>query len=116
MARYAIIADNVIQNLVDWDGGPQWAPPPGTAAALAPMRCGIGWTWNNGAPVDPNPPPQPPVFVPPDLANIDNLDRAFRAMGLLLRDYTNALQAGTHSTKTIAQFKADFATKYNALP
>jgi hypothetical protein len=60
--------------------------------------------------------PYVPPPGPPDLSNIDNLDRAFRAMGLLLRDYTNALQAGTHTQKTIAQLKQDFAQKYNNLP
>jgi hypothetical protein len=60
MARYAVISNNVITNLVDWDGGPEWSPPPGTTAELAPMPCGVGWTWNDGNPVDPNPPPPPP--------------------------------------------------------
>ena len=53
--------------------------------------------------------------VPFDYSNLDNLDRVLKALGLLLRDYTNALQAGTYTTKTINQLKADFASKYNAL-
>lgn len=60
MARYAVIQNNVISNLVEWDGGPQWSPPAGATAALAPKPCNIGWTWNSGNPVDPNPPPAPP--------------------------------------------------------
>lgn len=61
--RYAIILANVVTNLVEWDGGPNWSPPPGTTAALAPEKIvvSIGWLWNNGSPVDPNPPPPPPA-------------------------------------------------------
>lgn len=82
MARYAIINANVISNLVDWDGGPQWAPPPGTTAALAPMACNSGWLWNGGNPVDPKPPPPPP----PDPFDGER--------GLLLRRIA-ALEVGT---------------------
>lgn len=57
---------------------------------------------------------QPPT--PIDLSNIDNLDKVLKAIGLLLRQYTNALQAGTHSQKTVAQLKSDFATIYRNLP
>ncbi len=60
MARYAIIINNIIANLVEWGGGPDWSPPAGSTAELAPMSCSIGWLWNNGNPVDPNPPPIPP--------------------------------------------------------
>ena len=51
-----------------------------------------------------------------DLSNLDNLDKALKALGLLLRDYTNALQAGTHTQKTVVQVKADFKAKYDTLP
>lgn len=56
--------------------------------------------------------PKPPT----DYSNIDNLDKTLKSIGLLLRDYTNALQAGTHTQKSVAQLKADFATKWNSLP
>ena len=30
MARYAVIdADNIVQNVVEWDGVAKWSPPPG---------------------------------------------------------------------------------------
>jgi hypothetical protein len=51
-----------------------------------------------------------------DLSNIDNLDKVLKSIGLLLRQYTNALQAGTHTQKTVAQLKSDFAQIYNNLP
>lgn len=53
---------------------------------------------------------------PPDLSNMDNMDKVLKAFALVVRDYTNALQAGTHTQKTINQLKADFLTKYNSLP
>lgn len=55
--------------------------------------------------------PKPPT----DLSNIDNLDKVLKAIGLLLRDYCNQLQAATYSSKSVAQLKSDFAAKYNAL-
>lgn|SRR5574341_1189279 len=54
--------------------------------------------------------------MPIDLSDLDNLPKAFKAFGLLLRDYTNALQAGTHQQKTVAQLKADFKAKWDSLP
>ena len=51
-----------------------------------------------------------------DLSNFDNLDKVLKAVGLVVRDYTNALQAGTYTNKSIAQIKADFTAKYNSLP
>lgn len=56
--------------------------------------------------------PKPPI----DMSNVDNLEKGLKAFALLMRDYTNALQAGTHTQKSIAQMKADFATKWNSLP
>jgi hypothetical protein len=56
--------------------------------------------------------PGPPI----DLSNIDNLDKVLKSLGLLLRQYTNSLQAGTHSQKTVAQLKSDFAQIYTNLP
>lgn len=59
---------------------------------------------------------------PIDLSDIDNLDKVLKAVGLLMRDYCNQLKQGTYAgsgpggTKTIADLKADFGAKYNALP
>ncbi len=58
-------------------------------------------------------PPQPP---PIDLSNVDNLEKTFKALALLMRDYCNALQAGTYTQKTVPQLKADFKTRFDALP
>lgn len=54
--------------------------------------------------------------LPPDLSNVDNLERTLKALALVMRDYCNALKAGTYTDKTVAQLKTDFATKYNSLP
>ena len=55
--------------------------------------------------------PPPPI----DLSNMDNMDRILKSVGLLMRDYCNALNAGTYTNKSVAQLKADFAAKYNSL-
>jgi len=62
------------------------------------------------------PQPADPDPVPIDLSNLDNLEKGLKALGLLFRDYTNALQAGTHTQKTLAQLRADFTAKWNTLP
>ena len=55
--RYAIIRDGVVENIAEWDGEAAWSPPPGTTAELAEqVTVGIGWQWNDGQPIDPNPP------------------------------------------------------------
>ena len=56
-----------------------------------------------------------PPPVPIDLSDMDNMDRILKAIGLLLRDYCNALNAGTYTNKSVAQLRADFAAKYNSL-
>lgn len=114
MARYVVIKNGSIVNVVEWDGTTPWSPTDG-GEVFPHETGGIGWNWNDGSPTDPSPPPPPPP-PPIDLSNIDNLEKTFQAMGLLLRDYTNGLLAGTYTQKTIAQLKSDFKTKYNALP
>ncbi len=54
--------------------------------------------------------------VPPVPFDFDSADKALKALGLMLRDYTNGLLAGTYTNKSIAQEKADFLAKYNSLP
>lgn len=65
-----------------------------------------------GGVTDPADPPPAPI----DLSDINNMEKALKAFALMMRDYTNALQAGTHTQKTLAQFKADFKTKWDGLP
>jgi hypothetical protein len=60
--------------------------------------------------------PADPAPTPIDLSNIDNLDRTLKALGLLTRQYSNALKAGTYVNKTVADVKADFSAIYAALP
>ena len=55
--------------------------------------------------------PPPPI----NLSDMDNMDRILKSIGLLMRDYCNALNAGTYTNKSVAQLKADFAAKYNSL-
>jgi hypothetical protein len=101
--RYVLVRNNIVENVIEWSGGSEWSPPVGVIAIQSNVMCGIGWSWNNGAPVDPNP---APIFVPPtpiDLSNSDNLDRVLRAI---------ALMTGRWAGKTPAQIKANFLTAY----
>lgn len=56
-----------------------------------------------------------PAPAPPDLADINNLDKALKALGLLTRQYCNAIAANTYATKTVADTRSDFMTIYRAL-
>jgi hypothetical protein len=49
-------------------------------------------------------------------SRFDGMDKTEKAILLLMRNYCNALVAGTQTTKTIAQLKADFITAFKALP
>lgn len=54
---WAVVHDETSQivNAVIWDGVSDWSPPPGHSVYRAwPVY--IGWLWNNGEQVDPNPP------------------------------------------------------------
>lgn len=57
-----------------------------------------------------------PTFTPIDLSDVDNLEKTLKALALVMRDYCNALQAGTYTTKTVANLRADFKAKYDGLP
>jgi len=79
--RYAIIRDGVIENFVEWDGTSAWTAPGGTQLAPCERAAGIGWQWNGGNPVDPNPPQsRPRVYTEATAAGII---RALHARGLL---------------------------------
>jgi hypothetical protein len=45
----------------------------------------------------------------------DGMDKTEKAILLLMRNYCNALVAGTQTNKTLAQLKADFITAFKAL-
>jgi hypothetical protein len=46
----------------------------------------------------------------------EGMDKTEKAILLLLRSYSNALVAGTQTTKTIQQLKTDFVTAWKAIP
>ena len=51
-----IVRDNIIENI---GTPPMGTPPAGTTAHEFNGFASIGWLWNNGNPVDPNPAPPP---------------------------------------------------------
>jgi hypothetical protein len=61
-----IDSNNLVINIIDWDGESDWSPPQGTTIIdltnyeIAPS---IGWTYENGAFVPPPPPPEPTPVV-----------------------------------------------------
>lgn len=63
--RYAIVRNNTVENVVEWDGVTPWAPPAGaTAMPLNGTTCSPGWAWANGAPVAPAKAPDPvPTYL-----------------------------------------------------
>lgn len=46
---------DLVQNIIVWAGPGQYDPSPGYFAVAAP-GARIGWLWNNGEQVEPNPP------------------------------------------------------------
>lgn len=64
MTRYAVISNDVIVNVVIWNGYDPWLPPSGCVTAPVPAVYDIGWLWNNGSPINPTPPPIEIVSVP----------------------------------------------------
>lgn len=41
--NFAVIRDDVIENVVVWDGGDDWTPPEGATVRSLPEGAGIGW-------------------------------------------------------------------------
>lgn len=48
MNRYAIISNDIVTNVVVWDGVAPWAPPPDAMAypISDDSACEIGWTYD----------------------------------------------------------------------
>ena len=78
MDMYAIIYNNSVVNIIEYDSQPS-NPPPGMEngyfAVLLPIDCGIGYTYNNGIFTAPQPYPSwtlidnvwtPPIPKPVD--------------------------------------------------
>lgn len=80
--KYAVIQNGVITNFVEWDGASPWTPP--TSATVAPFSGtgDIGWLWNNGTPVNPNPPAAAPPVVPQFIQRSQGI-RQLNAIGKL---------------------------------
>jgi len=77
--RYAIIRSGLVENMTRWDGEPDWTPPDGAQAILAPDNVGIGWTYDGTEWTAPEPPPAP---VPEEVRQAQ-ARRALLAVGLL---------------------------------
>ena len=75
------------------------------------------WLAGGGLPL-----PADSLPAPIDLSNIDNHEKTFKALALVMRDYCNQLKLGAFTgtgaggTKTVADIRADFAAKFNSLP
>lgn len=85
MAKHVIVRDGIVENVVEWDGGPAWSPPDGTSAHAFEGAVGIGWPWNDGAPTDPSPPAE--VEPPPSLTP----EQKLAAIGLSSADLRELL-------------------------
>ncbi|MDW3779162.1 hypothetical protein QWU01_20355 [Kluyvera cryocrescens] len=53
---YAVVEDNIVTNIVMWDGAEEWEPEKGEAFP-APSNVGIGWSYVDGEYIAP-----PPLF------------------------------------------------------
>lgn len=61
--RWAMLKDNVVENICLWDGSlSSWQPPEGIVMVKAPDYLGIGWIYSNGA------------WEPPKLPDINTID------------------------------------------
>jgi hypothetical protein len=58
--RYVVLRENVVENIVAWDGISEWAPPHGTTAQPLLTFASIGWIMqDNGSFVAPPIAPAP---------------------------------------------------------
>lgn len=50
MTRYALVrtADQVVANIIVWDGTTPYTPPAGTSPVLIHGACGLGWLYDAG--------------------------------------------------------------------
>jgi hypothetical protein len=56
MARYAIVRQGIVRNVVDWDGDTErWSPPADTEAVLATGNVAPGWFYADGTFTEPAP-------------------------------------------------------------
>lgn len=110
MARYKIRAAG---GVIDQDNGGALVKPDKSSPA---WREYLQWRKAGNAP-DPADAPAPgPAPEPIDYSSLDNAGKALMALGLLMKTYCNALQAGTYTARTNAQLKADFKAVWDSLP
>jgi len=55
MDHYLIIKDEIVQNVIVWDGVSPWSPPDGTTVEPAPVGVGRGWHRVDGQWIAPEP-------------------------------------------------------------
>lgn len=55
MYKYALINNqNIVQNVVSWDGESNWTPPEDmTCVNVENIECGIGWSYNDSVFTEP---------------------------------------------------------------
>ena len=64
MDTWALIQNDIVVNIIKWDGGPDWTPPDATVVVnITGTDVEIGWLYNPAdgtfsAPVQPDPPPE----------------------------------------------------------
>ena len=99
------VATNIVENVGVMGEGPSQplTPPPGYLWVFD-ENAGRGWTYNGTALV---PPPATPAPPPIDFSNVDNVEKALKALGLVCAAWNG---------KTPAQLKAAFKTAWDSLP
>jgi len=55
MDHYLIINNEIVENVIVWDGVSPWSPPDGTTVEPAPVGVGRGWRRVDGQWVAPEP-------------------------------------------------------------
>jgi hypothetical protein len=94
MARYAVVSNGVVANIIELDADADWSPPEGSQKILATPSCGIGWSYDGTSFVDPNPPAPPTIFIPQSITSTQ-LIRWLDSVGKL--DTANAIVAQADS-------------------
>lgn len=61
MTHAIIDQNNIVENIIVWDGVTPWSPPEGSKIVKYEGEVHIGWKWNGTNFADPNPKPLPPV-------------------------------------------------------
>jgi len=86
--KYALVSNNQIVNIIEWDGDTKtWQPPENLTVHKLEGPISIGWLWNNGNPVDPNPPAPPPEPVQVQITP----EQKLAAAGLTVSDLKSLL-------------------------